>query len=159
MAFTQFDKDNAEELFLNDNWSKQRIAMFFKTSANTITKWGVEGEWDEKRLRQNKIKKSLNLRIYEAIDYQMEVIEDYYRDQRKQKEKNGTLLKELDKGQVDALSKLSASIKTRELTLVQSINFLRKYHDFVKEQDELLAQKMFPYSDNYIQALRELSEK
>lgn len=146
----QEKRDNAEELFIEFSMSKTNIARQCGVSTNTITKWADEGKWNEVRAKKLSVEKNIKIRIFDLIDYQLEVLEEWKAEQRK----SGKKKELLDKGAIDSLSKLLAGIKTREMSFAQSVDFLMKFTNYVDEQDNALAQQLIPFSDGFIAFLR-----
>jgi hypothetical protein len=59
------------------------------------------------------------------------------------------MLKHLDKGQIDGLSKLLAGIKARELNFSDSVKLFTDFMEYVNGQDNKLAKELIPYVDGY----------
>lgn len=138
-------KRHAEELFMSGHFSQEKIASIVDVTSQTMSKWANEADWREKRLSSSNLKKSIADRIHNLIDHSLEVMEKEVESQR-----NDGLLKTLDKGQIDALSKLFSGIKQRELTFTQQVVLLTEFLDFAQKQNLAAAKQIAPIIELYI---------
>ncbi|MEA5461561.1 DUF1804 family protein [Arcicella sp. LKC2W] len=147
---TQKEKrENAMSLFVEQSFSKQKIAKFCGVSVQTISAWAEEDDWDSVRMDTLRVEKNMKMRIYKLIDHSLQVFEQEIENQ-----KNEGKLKHLDKGQIDGLSKLLAGIKAKELSFSESVKLLTEFMEYVNTQDNHLAKELIPFIDGFISALR-----
>lgn len=142
-------RDNALDLFVEHGFSKNKIAKTVGVSVQTISAWAEEDSWDETRSKRLKVEKNMKLRIFKLIDHSLEVFEQEITGQQEK-----GLLKHLDKGQIDGLSKLLAGIKARELNFSDSVKLFTDFMEYVNGQDNKLAKELIPYVDGFISELR-----
>ncbi len=139
------DKEIARELFFLDKPQKT-IASIVKKSEQTISKWVEEGNWDEERALQKASEKGIKKRILALIDYELQVIEEETQAMRRE----GGKLKHIDKGHVDALSKLLSGVKSKELTFAEKIKLVTDFTEYIADQNPTLAKELIKYSDSFI---------
>lgn len=142
-------RENAFDLFLNHEFSKNKIAKTIGVSVQTISAWADEDQWDETRERNRKVEKDMKVRIYKLVDHSLQVFE-----QEIEKQKRAGELKHLDKGQIDGLSKLLAGIKAKEISFGNAVKLLTDFIAYVNSQDVSLAKTIIPYVDGFIAVLR-----
>lgn len=146
-------KKYSEELYMTGKYSQDKIAKMLDVSPQTMSKWSSEGGWFEIRARKQSLKKSISDRISILIDHQLAVMERAVENQQGEGE-----LKALDKGQIDALSKLFAGIKQKELSFTQQIVFLTEFLDWAQKQNLMLAKQLAPLIDFFISQKRNDSD-
>jgi predicted transcriptional regulator len=142
-------KDNAFDLFLNHGFSKTKIAKIVGKSVQTISAWAEEDKWDETRERNQKIEKNMKARIYRLIDHSLQVFE-----QEIERQVEEGILKHLDKGHIDGLSKLLAGIKAKEISFGNAVKLLTDFIAYVNAQESHLAKTIIPFVDGFIGELR-----
>lgn len=139
------DKEIARELFFMDKPQKT-IASIVKKSEQTICKWAEEENWDEERALQKASEKGIKKRILALIDYELRVIEQ----ENEENLKTGGKLKHIDKGHVDALSKLLSGVKSKELTFAEKVKLVTDFCEHIADQDPKLAKELIKFSDSFI---------
>ncbi len=139
------DKEIARELFFMDKPQKT-IAQIIKKSEQTICKWAEEGNWDEERAMQKASEKGIKKRILSLIDYELSVIEQ----EKDIQIANRGKLAHLDKGSIDALSKLLAGVKSKELTFAEKVKLITDFTEHIANQDLKLAKEVIKHSDSFI---------
>ena len=142
-------KKHAEELFML-GFDQRKIAGYIDTSEQTLSKWSNDGQWAEKRIESKKLKKNISERIERLIDRQLEVMEAVVSGQRET-----DTYTPLDKGQVDALSKLFSGIKQKEIGFAQQVVLLTDFLDFAQKQNLVLAKQIAPLIELFIAQKRQ----
>lgn len=143
-------KKHAEDLFMSGKFSQEKVADILDITPATMSKWATEGEWREKRARSSTLRKSISDRILQLIEHQLDVMEREVELQRQD-----SIVKPLDKGQIDGLSKLFAGIKQREMTFTQQVLHLTEFLDFAQKQNLALAKEIAPLIELYIAQKRQ----
>jgi predicted transcriptional regulator len=142
-------KESARQLFL-DKYSQKDIARILDVSEQTISKWAKQEGWDDKRAEMLARNESIKDRILKLIDYQLRFMENWTELQE-----GGEDLKPLDKGQIDALSKLFSAIKGKEMEWAQVVAVQREFLEYLESRDISLAKQLIPHVDAYLNQKRE----
>jgi predicted transcriptional regulator len=140
----------AKDLFMLGR-DQQVIARTLAVSQTTMTKWAKDGNWREERARKNGMHESISARILTLIDYQIEALEELTKDHR-----SSGKLKLLDKGEIDALSKLFATIKGKDISWSQYVNVTKELIEFLSERDNELAKLVVEHTDYFLLHKRDL---
>ena len=127
------------------------IARTLDVSENTVSNWVVKGGWRQERavgLAQRKNSQDIILGL---IDYQLEALKEITDQQRAA----GTL-KLIDKGEVDALAKLFATVKGKELTFAGLVTVIRELIEFLNAHNPDLAKTLVPFTNDFLLAKRDV---
>ena len=129
------------------------IARTLGVSENTVSSWVKKGNWREERANGHAIKKTIQDSILTLIDYQLEALLQATEVNRSN---NPDKLKLLDKAEIDALSKMFATIKGKEQTWANVVTTIREYTAYVNEKDNDLAKAMIPFADDFLMTKRDI---
>lgn len=139
----------AKDLYMC-GWNQDRIAEALDCSTTTISKWVNENGWQKERIRKYDLVESNAARIMDLIDYQIEALKkitDTNRDNHN--------LKLLEKGDIDALSKLFSTIKGREIAWTMYVDVIRETLEYVSLKNPELARQLIPHTDAFLIFKRE----
>jgi DNA-binding transcriptional MerR regulator len=141
-------KDAAWELY-KSGYQGNQIAKIFGVSAQTIVTWKKEGKWDSRMASQKELWESNAQHIQELIAYQLRTIKANVSEW----EDKGTRTL-IGKGEIDALSKLYATIKTKETTWGNYIRVCKELMEFLAAQDLDLSKKLADKIDEFLNHVR-----
>ncbi|MFC0182526.1 hypothetical protein ACFFJX_08115 [Pseudarcicella hirudinis] len=88
------------------------------------------------------------------IDYQLR-----YLEQQKDKAIQEGKLVPLDKGQIDALSKLLSGIKQKEMTFAQIVNNITELLGWLQTEDIALSKALVPFTNKFINLKKDNFDK
>ena len=142
-------EDAAKELFFS-GFSQKKIAAIFNVSVQTLTRWKQDGNWDKERAALFNSKQLIENRVLKLIEYQLGVLEE----KAEQAESLGEL-KSVDKGEIDALSKLFAAVKTKEITFAQKVKIITDFIEFISGENTELAKSIIKLSEQFILKLKD----
>ncbi|TKT89480.1 hypothetical protein [Dyadobacter frigoris] len=145
------ERSAAKDLFMLGR-DQQYVARMLKISSATMSKWAKEGNWREERSTKFSLEESRADRMLGLIDYQIEALQATTERNRKE----GETLKLLEKGDIDALSKLFATIKGKDLSWSQYVNVTRELIEYVSARDNDLAKLIVEHTDSFLMHKREL---
>lgn len=131
---------------------QQNVARVLKISAATVSKWAKADNWREQRSRKFSLEESRADRVMGLIDYQIEALTHVIDNNRKA----GGALKLLEKGEIDALSKLFATIKGKDVNWSQFVNVTRELIEFIAARDNELAKLIVEHTDAFLMHKRDL---
>lgn len=147
---TQNNKeDAAKELFFS-GFSQKKISSIIEVSEQTVSKWVKKNGWDEDRTELQESRGSIENRIHRLIDHQLWVLEEKVKEARN----DGHPLP-IDKGEIDALSKLFASVKGKEISFVQKVKLITDFTEFINTEDPTIAKRIIKYSEQFIYKLKD----
>lgn len=97
--------------------------------------------------------------IADTLEIDVDEVEDWVKkrgwDQRKADGERGVLLP-LDKGEIDALAKMFAQVKGKELTFDIMVNLVREVVEFLNQKAPDLAKAVIPYTNDFLLAKKEV---
>lgn len=135
--------------------SKTDISRIFRKSPNTVTRWAKEDNWEEKSVEEALFKETSGEQVRELITYQLKVlnkIKDIRQDDLQNSHEVADLRKLLiDKGDIDALSKLYATIKGKEIEFTQITLIVKELVEYVERERIELAKELTPLAHEFIQ--------
>ena len=134
----------AKELFFL-GWTMQRIRTSLKLHENTLTKWCKDGNWREERARRYSIDESVSSQLLELIDYQLQALRKHL-----EAHKDDDTPKLLDKGEIDALSKLFAAHKQKDIAWSQYVTITREIIQHIATKDAELSRQLVQYTDEFL---------
>lgn len=141
----------ARDLFMLGR-DQQYVARVMGISPTTISKYAKEENWREERSKKYSLEESRADRMMELIDYQIEALLVTTDNNRKA----GGALKLLEKGEIDALSKLFATIKGKDVSWSQYVNVTRELIEFLSARDNDLAKSLVEHTDAFLMHKREI---
>lgn len=139
----------AKELFFL-NWDQTEIARVVNVTNATVSKWVNQEKWREERALKYSLKESIGGQLMELIDYQLSAL----REKVKTYKESGDL-KLLDKGEIDALSKMFASVKQKDVQWTHYVNVCRELCDYVDSKDSDFAKALLNFTDGFLMQKRE----
>lgn len=142
-------EDAAKELFFS-GFSQKKISEVLEVSEQTISRWAKKFAWDQERTKLASSKESIELRIFKLIEYQLWVLEQ----KAELAMHNGTPTP-IDKGEIDALSKLFASIKAKEISFGQKVQLISDFTEFINTEDPEIAKRIIKLSEQFIFKLKD----
>jgi predicted transcriptional regulator len=142
-------EDSAKELFFS-GFSQKKIADILETTEQTISRWVKKYTWDQERAKLSSSKESIELRIFKLIEYQLWVLE-----QKAEEAMSTGTPTAIDKGEIDALSKLFASVKAKEITFAQKVKLISDFTEFINTEDPEIAKRIIKLSEQFIYKLKD----
>lgn len=139
----------AKELYFQ-GWDQNDIARIVKVTENTMTKWVKIGNWKEERATKFSLNDSISNQLLELIDYQLTAIRERVSEWKKSGEK-----KLIDKGEIDALSKMFASVKQKDILWTHYVNVCRELADFVATKDPEFTKALVEFTDAFLMNKRD----
>ena len=138
-------KDYARMLFLKDNLSQAEIAARVGTSAQTITKWKTDGNWDS-------LKANFVISRQETLSRTYAQINQIFSELESTNESGERVIASISSSKADTLCKLSAAAKALETDLSISIyiDVFIKFGNWLRDADFTLAKKLIELQDSFI---------
>lgn len=143
------DKKDAAWVLYEKGYTQKNIAQILKVSEQTIVTWKKEKDWDKKLADRKELYESNADKILKLIAYQLRALE------RMTSEWEETGSKQLiGKGEIDALSKLYSTIKTKETSWAQTIETIKLFMEYLQQQNIDLAKKVADFADMFLNDIR-----
>lgn len=139
----------AKELFFL-GWDQSRIARTVGVTEQTISKWVNVSLWKEERAHKYSINDSISNQLLELIDYQLAAIRDKVKNYKESGE-----MKLLDKGEIDALSKMFAGVKQKDIQWTHYVNVCRELSEYISTKDPDFAKALVDFTDAFLMVKRE----
>lgn len=151
-------KKEAAEVLFKEGIEQQSISKILGVSENTISKYVVTGNWRQKRVAHSIKRNTSEEDTLTALAHQSRVIRLISEQLAKEVNEDMTA-QELSaclipRGDIDALTKLFAAVKGKELDWSNLVKVLREFSVWVKEENLSLAQQMVPSIDKYLNEKR-----
>lgn len=144
------DHEAAYILFQNGT-EQNAIARIMKRTEKTIGDWKKKYKWDDRRRQHHTSKETSMERLQKLIDYQLRALEQKVNAAQ---EDNPDELKLIDKGDIDALSKMYAAVKGDERTWTDYVTVMREYYDYLQTKDQTLAKETLDHADTFLDLKR-----
>ncbi len=144
------DKKTAAKILFMDGTTQKEIAELLGVTEVTVTAWKRDGGWESERTRKNLLSMTNIETMEELISYQQETLKKQVEQWKR--EGNGKLI---SKGDVDALSKLYATIKKKDAVWSDYVKIIREFMDFLAEANPQLAKQTVEIAHNFINEKRE----
>ena len=134
-------KEWAQLLYTKEDLTQQAIAEKVGVAQQTISKWILNGGWEKLRTSLVRIKSHEITRLYNQLVQLNTEIEG--RPEGKQYASSK---------EMDVIAKLTAAIKNleNEISIGQTIDVLKEYHDFVQEIDLEEAKRQISFANAFI---------
>lgn len=173
----QVEKDYAKVLFVNENISQKEIAFRVKVTEKTLTKWVIEGKWDELKKSMLVTKDNQLIALYDQLEIMTKEIKTrpivydvptFLLKPIKVKDRDGNESLEFPKvnpkdypikignfansKDADIIAKLTGAIKKleTETNIGDTVDVSKKLIQFVASQDVAFANSLTKYCDAYI---------
>lgn len=150
----------AKELYLL-GWEQGRIATTVDVSTATMSAWVNKEGWKGERAKKYSLEDSISNQVLDLIDYQLAAIRSGMEHMKREKEeleaKEGKPLPLplIGKGEIDALSKLFASVKQKDIQWTHYVNVCKELADYVSSKDPEFAKALIDFTDAFLMKKRE----
>ncbi|WP_158600310.1 hypothetical protein [Fibrisoma montanum] len=152
-------KEIGKELFMIKIPANE-IARILDVSATTVSNWTTAEGWHEERAGAISRKRNRMDLMGDLIDYQLEAMHQRVKANRQAiTDDPEAALVLIDKGEVDALAKMFATIKGKELSWANIVGIVRELVEFINAKSPDLAKAIVPYSDDYLVTKREVMQQ
>lgn len=150
----------AKELYLL-GWDQGRIASTVDVSTATMSAWVNKDGWKQERTKKYSLEDSISNQVMDMIDYQLAAIRSNMDHLKREKEalesqKGKELpLPLIGKGEIDALSKLFASVKQKDIQWTHYVNVCKELADYISGKDPEFAKALIDFTDAFLMKKRE----
>lgn len=145
------EKRDAAFTLFQEGYTGKHIAKVMGVTEQTVSSWKKSDKWDEKVANHKQLWESNAERVAKLISYQLRTLERLVGDWEKDDNNN----KLIGKGEIDALSKLYATIKTKEMTWANYINVMKEFVEFLSRENFELAKQLTEPVELFFNEIRE----
>ncbi len=133
----------ARDMFLKENKSIHEIATILKESEQQITQWGLEENWERKKLAtMTSTDNAANLLEQKLLEFMIDLDNDK------------TLLTEHSVKIIERCSKAIASLRAEKATLSAILASLQAFVDYLKTVDPQMLLTLEPHIEAFIEKRR-----
>ncbi|WP_420582078.1 DUF1804 family protein [Reichenbachiella sp.] len=141
------EKHLAAQILYNEGTDQKQIAAVMEVSEQTVGTWKKKYDWDRKRVEHTLAKETAEESLWELINHQLEVLK-YRKEENRKKPKDEWKL--IDKGDIDALSKMFSSVKGKQLEWSNYVKISRELLDFIQSDSLELAKALTGPLQNFL---------
>jgi repressor of nif and glnA expression len=131
------DKKDAAFALFEQGFAQKDIAQIIEVHENTITDWKKIGDWDSKISSKLEFRAKNIEDVEYLISYQLRTLKRTVIDWESKDTK-----KLIEKGEIDALSKLYATIKTKDMEWAAYIRIMQEFMEYLSSKDLPLAKQL-----------------
>lgn len=143
------EKKEAARLLFMEGYSLVSISKLLGVSDTSLTKWLKEGDWKSKRTMKGLFEQTSVEALKELADYQLQALVHM-----KNKLVQAGEWELIDKGHFDALSKAFSNIKGPELKWEHAVRLMRRFMEYLQDNDITLAKGIQDHTDIFLNDLR-----
>lgn len=139
-------RDAARVLYFEGTPQKQ-ISKIIGISETTISTWKKKGDWDEKLKKRNQLQETNADIVQELISYQLRALRARINNWEALEDEEPKLI---GKGEIDALSKLYATIKKKDIEWTNYVQIMKEFMSWIQLKDLELAKSLIDYSNEFL---------
>jgi uncharacterized protein YjcR len=144
------NKNAAAEILFLEGVSQKEISTILGISENTLSKWRATGKWTEKKVNQDMLENNSVQRILKMIDYTTRIM-----NKRIDEWEKDDTMQMIDKGEIDALSKLFATIRRDSKKFADYVSVLKEFFEWLQHKDIDIAKQLTLPADEFINFKRQ----
>lgn len=133
------DKKDAAFTLFEQGFTQKDMAKIFGVGEDTIGVWKKAGDWDSRIAGLNELYRLNSERVAKLISYQLRALEKTVARWEQDSDEQPKLI---GKGEIDALSKLYATIKTKDMEWSTYIRVMREFIQFISTKDLALSKRL-----------------
>jgi transposase len=138
-------REDAKELYLQ-GWTQQDIARFLGTTEKTITGWKQEENWEGLKLSVKSINENSYYILARLVQLQKDNVDKLIKGE----------IKTMDADLDASIRTYRALVQKQEIRFAQASNIIKKFMEYVMNQDLQLAKNVKPIANEYILELQKL---
>ena len=113
------------------------IAQVLGVSPNTVSKWKHKNRWEEARSSRALYQETAVEKVWKLVNWNLSVLET-----RMEEMEDSGELKLIERGDIDALTKLFSSIKGKEKSWAHYVSTIREFLAYAQSVDLDLAKRL-----------------
>lgn len=145
------EKQPAARLLYEQGLSGKDIARLLNVSEQTVINWKKKYGWEAARQKKTLAKATAEEAVWELINYQLAALKTMKEAWQRDAPDKPRLL---DKGDIDALTKLFSAIKGKPLEWGNYVAVVRELVAYLQTRDHALALQVIDLSDGFLNEKR-----
>lgn len=142
-------KKGAAKLMYFEGYTRKQIAALLGISEQTVSKYKKEGKWAEEMKLNNEIELNNELHVKQVLNYQIKTMKAKVEEW----EKEGSL-NFVEKGEIDALSKLYSIIKKKDVEWTTYIKIIKEFMQYLQQANLKVAKEVLEISNQFLNEVR-----
>ena len=145
-------KEAAKTLFFQ-GVKQGEISKLLTVAEQTVSRWKKNEAWAEKRATHVLAQETATESVWELINYQLKALRSL-KDQFEDEVQKGGKYTLIGKGEIDALQKLFAAVKGKQLTWTNYVQILREFVKYLQESNLDIAKRILDIVDEFLNQKR-----
>lgn len=141
------DRQEAAYTLYEQGWDQKQIAAIFKVSEQTISSWATKGKWKGRRVVNGTAQATAEDSLRELIAYQLKALKLLTAKWLSEAPDKPRLI---DKGEIDALTKMFSAVRGKELAWSGYVRVAREILECLRAESPALAKKAAPVIDLFL---------
>lgn len=129
-------RDAAKIMFL-EGVSQGDIAQALATSENTVSRWKKQGGWEENRASRALYQETAVEKVWKLVNWNLSVLESRMEAMTREGD-----MQLIERGDIDALTKLFSAIKGKEKSWAHYVSTIREFLAYAQSVDLDVAKKI-----------------
>lgn len=144
------DKEAAGLSMFNDGWTQEDIARVLRVHPTTVSRWSQNGNWRNRRIEAGMVRETAEESLWQLINYQLQTLGQMTEEWKKQ---NANKL--IDKGEIDALTKMFSAVKGKQQNWTHYVSVMREFMEELQNRDPRLAKQLIDHVDAFLNDTRQ----
>ena len=141
----QEEKREAARILYLEGYTLTRISQILKISMTSLGKWKEQGQWAERRVRQNMLQENTVNDLFEIFEFQVRCLK-----KKKQEMEEAQDFTPFKPGEFDALQKLYSTIKSDHRQFSDYVAVMKELLSWIKDKNLILAQELTTLADEFL---------
>ena len=148
-------KDAARTLYL-EGYNQAEIAKVLRLNKGTVSNWCRLYKWKEKKINEQLMQDNSIQRVMYLIDYQSEALVNKVKRWKEEQKKDDAEIKFIDRGEIDALTKLFAAIRKDAKKFSDYVHVMKEFITWLHSVDPEASKSLIEHSDGFINEKRKV---
>jgi hypothetical protein len=139
-------RDAARILYF-EGMQQIKISKLLNVDNSTVTRWKKQDDWEDKLKKRNQLMETNADIVQELISYQLRALRARINNWEALEDEEPKLI---GKGEIDALSKLYATIKKKDVEWTNYVQIMKEFMSWIQLKDLDLAKNLVEYSNEFL---------
>lgn len=139
------EKREAARILFLEGYTMERVGDILKVSHRTVGTWSKDGNWKERRVRNNMLQENSVNSLMEIFEFQVRCL----KKKKDEMEEQGELTP-FKPGEFDALQKLYSTIKSDHRQFSDYVAVMKELLAWLKDKNLTLAQELTTLADEFL---------
>lgn len=139
------EKREAARILFLEGYTLERIGQILKVSQRSVGTWSREGNWKERRVRNNMLQENSVNHLFEIFEFQVRCL----KQKKDEMEESGEMVP-FKPGEFDALQKLYSTIKSDHRQFSDYVSVMKELLAWLKDKNLAMAQELTTLADEFL---------